>query len=253
VHIGLENALAVEVTNLLLDIDYILLGMPGIAISLCAQWRIISSYSAAARMPLSSHLRGAEVAQRLVRACGESTVQIMPAAGQLCNHYDPGRKVLRLSHGVYGGQSLAALGIAAHEAGHAIQQASRHPGLMIRDMIVPTASLGSIAFWLLILAGLFLGMFRLIIWGLALFSLLVLVQLLNLPIELDASRVARGKLLAAGLMSEEQDPVISRVMNAAAWTYVAAILTSATKPLHGVLPFRTLFEFGESLPAQPSD
>ena len=220
--------------------------------SLWAQWRIISSYSAAARMPASFHLTGAEVAQRLVRACGE-TVEIMPAAGQLCNHYDPSRKVLRLSRGVYAGQSLASLGIAAHEAGHAIQQASRHPGLIIRDMIVATASLGSIAIWLLILAGLLLGMFRLIIWGLALFSLFLLVQLLNLPIELDASRRAREKLLAAGLISAEQDPVISRVMNAAAWTYVAAILTSATKPLHGVLPFRRLFEFRESLPAQPSD
>ncbi len=104
----------------------------------------------------------------------------------------PAARCSGLSRGVYAGQSLASLGIAAHEAGHAIQQASRHPGLIIRDMIVATASLGSIAIWLLILAGLLLGMFRLIIWGLALFSLFLLVQLLNLPIELDASR-RRGK------------------------------------------------------------
>src|SRR5271166_1324847 len=207
---------------MLLDIDYILLGMPGIALSLWAQWRIVSACSAASRLPALSGLTGSEAARRLMQASGVGPVEITPASGQLSNHYDPSRKVLRLSQSVCSGRSLAALGVAAHEAGHAIQQASRHPGLIIRDMIVPTASLGSIAFWLLILAGLFLGMFRLIIWGLALFSLLVLVQLLNLPIELDASRRARGKLLEAGLISAEQDPVISRVMKAAAWTYVAA-------------------------------
>ena len=152
---------------MLLDVDYFLLGMPGIALSLWAQWRMVSVCSAASRQPASSGLTGAEAALRLMQASGVGPVEITPAAGQLSNHYDPSRKVLRLSQSVYAGRSLAALGVAAHEAGHAIQHASKHPGLIVRSAIVPLANLGSIAFWLLILAGLFLGMFRLIIWGLA--------------------------------------------------------------------------------------
>ena len=102
----------------------------------------------------------------------------------------PGHKVLRLSEGVYAGRSVAALGIAAHEAGHAIQDASHYPGLIVRNAIVPVAGLGSTVFWILILAGMFLGMFRLIIAGIILFSATVVFQLINLPVEFDASRRA---------------------------------------------------------------
>jgi Zn-dependent membrane protease YugP len=216
---------------MLLDIDYILLGMPGIALSLWAQWRIVSACSAASRLPAASGLTGAEAAQHLMQASGVGPVEITPAAGQLSNHYDPSRKVLRLSRSVHDGRSLASLGIAAHEAGHAIQHASRYPGLIVRGAIVPMANLGSIAFWLLILAGLCLGVFRLIIWGLALFSLIVFLQLINLRIEFDASRRARQTLLATGLMTQEEDAVVGRVLNAAAWTYVAAVFTSVISPL----------------------
>jgi Zn-dependent membrane protease YugP len=230
--------LALGVSNVLLDIDYILLGMPGIAVSLWAQWRVFSSCTIAARISSSSNLTGAEIADRLSRGGGVITVQIIPAAGQLCNHYDPSRKVLRLSQRVYSGRSLASVGIAAHEAGHVIQQASRYPGLVVRNMIVATANLGSTAFWLVFVAGLVLQMFRLTIWSLELFSTLVVLQLLNLPIELDASRRARDELIAAGLISHEEDAPTRRVMNAWAWTYVAALITSAISPLCGILPFR---------------
>ena len=104
---------------MLLDIDYILLGMPAIAISLWAQWRICSTRLAASRLPASSGLTGAEAALRLMQASGVGPVEIMPAAGQLSNHYDPSRRVLRLSQSVHAGRSLAALAIAVHEAGHA--------------------------------------------------------------------------------------------------------------------------------------
>jgi len=236
----------------LLDIDYILLGMPGIALSLWAQWHIVAACSAARRLPAASGLTGAEAAGRLMQASGVGPVEIRLAAGQLSNHYDPGRHVLRLSRSVYSGRSLAALGYAAHEAGHAIQHASRYPGLIVRDAIVPMADLGSIAFWLLILAGLLLGMFRLILWGLALFSLSVLLQLINLPIELDASRRARRTLLATGLITQQENAVVNRVLNAAAWTYVAEVLTSVLSPFRGRLPFRPLFEFSDRFPTQSS-
>ena len=245
-----ECALVFEATAMLLDIDYIILGMPGIALSLWAQWRMVSVCSTASRQPASSGLTGAEAALRLMQASGVGPVEITPSAGQLSNHYDPSRKVLRLSQSVYAGRSLASLGVAAHEAGHAIQHASKHPGLIVRSAIVPLANLGSIAFWLLILAGLFLGMFRLIISGLAL-SLVVVLQLINLPIEFDASRRARQHLLTTKLVTQEEEAVVDRVMNAAAWTYVAAILTSVMSPLCGIFPFRLLFEFGAVLPTQP--
>ena len=133
-----------------------------------------------------------------MQAGGVGPVAIEPVAGQLTDHYDPRHKVLRLSEGVYAGRSVAALGIAAHEAGHAIQDASHYPGLIVRNAIVPVAGLGSTVFWILILAGMFLGMFRLIIAGIILFSATVVFQLINLPVEFDASRRARQMLLSTG-------------------------------------------------------
>ncbi len=127
---------------MLLDSDYILLGMPGIGLSLWAQWRIVSSCLAGARIPMSSGLTGAEAAQRLLEVSGVGPVAITPASGQLANHFDSGRKVLRLSQSVHAGRSLAALGIAAHEAGHAIQQAARFPGLIVARRLFPSPTWG---------------------------------------------------------------------------------------------------------------
>ncbi len=221
---------------MLLDSDYILLGMPGIALSLWAQWRIVSACSTAARIPATSGLTGAEAARRLIEASGVGPVEITPASGQLANHFDPGRKVLRLSHGVYAGRSLAAIGVAGHEAGHVLQQTASFPWQSVREAVVPIACLGSIAFWMLILAGLLLGMFQFIIWGLALFSVVVLLQLLNLPTELDASRRARQRLLATGLVTKEQEAVVIRVLDAAAWTHVASVFTAVASPFWNLVP-----------------
>jgi Zn-dependent membrane protease YugP len=225
-------------TAMLLNIDYLLFAIPGIALSLWAQSRISSAYAAASRIPASSGLTGAQAAYEVMRAGGVSGVAIEPVAGQLSDHYDPGHKVLRLSEGVYGNRSLAAMGIAAHEAGHAIQDASHFPGLVVRNAIVPIAGLGSTVFWILILAGLFLGMFRLIIAGIIIFSLTVVFQVINLPVEFDASHRARQMLLSTGLISPDEDYEVGRVLNAAAWTYVAATLTSVMTLLY------YLFQFG---------
>jgi Zn-dependent membrane protease YugP len=223
---------------MLLNIDYLLFALPGIALSLWAQSRISSAYAAGSRIPASSGLTGAEAAARVMQAGGVGPVAIEPVAGQLTDHYDPGHKVLRLSEGVYAGRSVAALGIAAHEAGHAIQDASHFPGLIVRNAIVPIAGLGSTVFWILILAGMFLGMFRLILAGIILFSATVVFQLINLPVEFDASRRARQMLLSTGLVAPEEDEVVGRVLTAAAWTYVAATLTSVMTLLY------YLFQFG---------
>jgi uncharacterized protein len=205
--------------------DYIPYLLPGLVLTLWAQARIFRAYAAGWRVPAGSGLTGAEAAQLVMRAGGATAIGIEPASGELSDHYDPGNKMLRLSRSVYAGRSLAATGMAAHEAGHAIQEVSGYRGLVARNLIVPLAGLGSQVFWLLMAAGMLLGMQRLIDLGISLFSLLVLLQILNLPVELDASRRARRILHSAGLVSVEEEPVVARVLDAAALTYVAAALT----------------------------
>jgi Zn-dependent membrane protease YugP len=209
---------------MLLDIDYILLGMPGLAVSLWAQARIWRACREAARIPSSSGLTGAEAAEEVLQAGGASEVTIEPAVGQLANHYDASRKNLRLSPEVHDGPSLAAVGIAAHEAGHAIQQASRYPGLHVRNAIVPLAGVVSTVFWIVLIAGFVLGMFRLVLAALYLLELALVVQLINLPVEFDASRRARELLRSTGFVTSQEELQVVRVINAAAWTYVAGTL-----------------------------
>jgi uncharacterized protein len=221
-------------------LDYLLFLLPGIALSMWAQARIMRAYAEGSRIPAGSGLSGAETAQLVMRAGGVTGVGIEPVAGELSDHYDPTNKVLRLSQDVYAGRSLAAMGVAAHEAGHAIQDAAGYPGLVARNFIVPLASLGSQVFWLLIAAGLMLGMFRLIVLGIILFSMVVVFQLLNLPVEFDASRRGRQVLLSAGLVSVEEERVVARVLNAAAWTYVAATLTGVLTLLYYLSQFGLL-------------
>jgi len=220
--------------------DYLLFLLPGMIVSSWAQARIMRAYAEGSRIPTASGLSGAETAQLVMRAGGVTGVGIEPVAGELSDHYDPRTKVLRLSPDIYAGRSIAAMGVAAHEAGHAIQDASGYPGLVVRNFIVPLASLGSQVFWLLILAGSMLGMFRLIVAGIILFSLVVLFQLLNLPVEFDASRRGRQILLSAGMVSVEEEQAVARVLNAAAWTYVAAALTGVLTLLAYLVRFGLL-------------
>jgi Zn-dependent membrane protease YugP len=219
------------------DIPYLL---PGLVLSIWAQARILRAHAAGRRVPSGSGLTGAEAAQLVMRASGATGIDIEPAAGELSDHYDPANKVLRLSRAVCAGRSLAAIGVAAHEAGHAIQDASRYPGLVVRNVIVPLAGLGSQVVWLLIAAAMLLGMLRLFELAIVLFSTVVVLQVLNLPVELDASRRARQALRAAGLVNLEEEPVVARVMDTAALAHVAAALT-------GVLSlFAFLGRFGPS-------
>lgn len=211
---------------MLLDIDYILLGLPGLTLALWAQGRIWLARWSTSRKEVSSGLTGAEAADEVLQAGGVSAVEIEPAAGLLADYYDLGDRVLRLSARSYAGRSLAAVGIAAHEAGHAIQQETRYPGVWIRDAVVPIAGVASTAFWILISTGLLLGMFRFILAALYLLEFALLPQLLNLPVEFDASRRARQILLSTGMISSEEDPRAGRIVDAAAWTHVAGTLTS---------------------------
>lgn len=216
----------------MMDLWYFVFLAPGMLLAMWAQWRVQSAYSWASGLGSSVGITGAETAAAILRAERVTDVGIEPVAGELSDHYDPQGKVLRLSEGVYASSSLAALGIAAHEVGHALQDAHRYPLMAIRGALVPMASLGSGMSWFVILIGtvmlaahLALGKVVLLA-GIGLFSLTVVFQLVNLPVEFDASRRARIALLQNGLVTQEEDAVVAKVLDAAALTYVAATLTT---------------------------
>jgi Zn-dependent membrane protease YugP len=208
------------------DPMYFLFLAPGLLLALWAQIRIQSAYHEGSQHRSPSGITGAQAAAEVMGAEGIADVRIEPVPGQLTDHYDPAHKVLRLSEGVYATSSLAAMGVAAHEAGHAVQHARGYAPLAVRNLIVPVASFGSSAAWIVFAIGLVFRSFGLVMVGIILFSAVVVFQLVNLPVEFDASARARRALLTTGLIRPEQDQVVGRVLNAAAWTYVAATLTS---------------------------
>jgi Zn-dependent membrane protease YugP len=223
---------------MVLDPLYFLLLAPGLLLALWAQWRTQSAFSQGKEVPAARGLTGAEAAAEVLRAGGVSRVAVEPVEGFLTDHYDPGTKVVRLSPDVYYGQSLAAVGVAAHEAGHAIQDATRYPLLVVRSGLVPMAGVGTGLSWVLITVG-FALMAAQSVWGqpvlltgIGAFSLTVLFQLVNLPVELDASRRARLMLVDHGIVTEPEDAVVKRVLDAAALTYVAATLTAVLTLLY---------------------
>jgi Zn-dependent membrane protease YugP len=208
------------------DPMYFLFLAPAILLGMWAQARVSSAYSHASQIPAASGYTGAQAAAALLRSAGIGGVVIETTPGRLSDHYSPTEKTLRLSPEVYKGRSLAALGIAAHEAGHAIQDATRYPLLVLRNGLVPMANIGSNLGWIIIIAGFLLAIAELIYIGIAVFSLTVLFQLVNLPVEFDASARARRQLIEGGLIAPEEEREVARVLNAAALTYVAATLTA---------------------------
>ncbi len=205
---------------------YFMMIAPAMLLAAWAQWKVQSAFSHGSKIRSASGLTGAQAAKRILEAEGIYNVTIEPIAGMLSDHYDPTHKVLRLSSQVYGSNSIAALGVAAHEAGHAVQDATRYPLLVIRNAVVPLANIGSSASWVLIFAGMLLQITQLFILGVAAFSLTVFFQVVNLPVEFDASRRARNALMMTGLVAPQEDREVGRVLNAAAMTYVAGTITS---------------------------
>jgi Zn-dependent membrane protease YugP len=208
------------------DPQYFLFLLPGILLAAWAQYRVQRAFGRAKQIPAQSGYSGAQAAAYLLRSAGVQGVQIEPVEGFMSDHYVPGQRVLRLSPEVYNGRSLAALGVAAHECGHALQEATRYPLLVLRNGLVPLASVGSNLSWIIIMAGFFLHLFGLIMVGIAAFTVTVIFQLVNLPVEFDASRRARIALVDGGLVTSEEDAVVGKVLNAAALTYVAATVTA---------------------------
>jgi Zn-dependent membrane protease YugP len=209
-----------------------LLVLPGVALAMIAQWKVKSAFSRGSQIGTQRGWTGAQVAQSILDAEGIRDVSIEPVEGHLSDHYDPSHKVLRLSPDVYSGRSVAAAGVAAHEVGHAIQHAHGYGPLAIRNAIVPMAGFGSNLGVLMAMVG--IGMFMsgirmgqtIALIGCALFTMVVIFQIVNLPVEFNASSRARQVLLANGLVTQVEDGEIKRVLNAAAMTYVAATITA---------------------------
>ncbi len=220
------------------DPTYWLYIAPAILLALWAQFKVKSAYSQTSRYAARSGLSGAEAAQRILNVHGIVDVAIEPVRSFLGDHYDPRHRVLRLSPDVYHGRSLASLGIAAHEVGHAIQHADGYAPLALRSALVPMASVGSNLAVLLIILGFVLGGMQaalgqpVALIGLGLFGVVVLFQIVNLPVEFNASTRARQILLTNGMITAEEDPMVGKVLNAAAMTYVAATLTAVMQLIY---------------------
>jgi Zn-dependent membrane protease YugP len=195
-----------------------------------AQWRVQSSFAAASHEP--APLTGAAAARHILDSAGATDVAIEQVPGQLSDHYDPRSKVLRLSSQVYGSRSLAAVGIAAHEAGHALQDHQGFSLMALRNAAVGVANVGSGAGLMVFMVGLALALKPLAWLGIAMFGATVLFQLINLPVEIDASNRAKAQLVDLGIVPGAEMTHVNRVLNAAAWTYVAATLQSVLTLLY---------------------
>lgn len=211
---------------------------PAMLIALLAQVWVKSAVSTWSQRPNQRGLTGQETAHAVLARAGVQGVRVELTHGFLSDHYDPRTSTLRLSPQVFEGRSVAALAIAAHEAGHAIQHAHKYGPLELRSLAVPTASIGS---WLsipLIFIGAIFAMPSLVLLGIIAFSAIVLFQLITLPVEFDASRRAKLVLVEAGLASSPQDERgVSAVLTAAAMTYVAAAIQSIATLLYYLVRF----------------
>ena len=204
------------------DPTYILV-LIGVIISLWASAKVKTTYAKYSRVRSMSGMTGAQAAERILYSAGIYDVRIEHVRGDLTDHYDPRNRVLRLSDTVYGSTSVAAIGVAAHECGHAVQDQKDYAPLRIRNSLVPVANFGTMAAWPILIVGLIFGYnSTLIHLGILLFSLGVLFQLVTLPVEFDASRRAIEMLGSQGILYGDEVRQTRKVLSAAAMTYVAA-------------------------------
>ncbi len=210
----------------------------GAVLCIYAQMRVNSTYQKYAKVPSRTGMTGAQAAQKILGMSGIYDVRIEHVGGNLTDHYDPANKVLRLSDSVYGSTSIAAIGVAAHECGHAVQHQQEYSPLKIRSALVPAANIGSKAGIPLIILGAFLGMNQVLIQiGIWVFALAVLFQVVTLPVEFNASGRALAMLGDYGMMERDEVGGCRKVLKAAALTYVAAAASAILQLLRLVLLF----------------
>lgn len=219
------------------DPTYILIIIAAI-ISLIAQWRVNSAFSKYSRVASMSGMTGAQAARMILQSNGINDVSVKRISGKLTDHYNPSTKVLNLSESVYGSTSVAAIGVAAHECGHAIQHARGYFPLSLRTALVPVANIGSQLSWVFIIVGAILSFNQtLITIGIIMFSAAVLFQLVTLPVEFNASARALEQLESNGILYRDEVSQTRKVLSAAALTYVAAAATAILQLLRLIILF----------------
>ena len=208
------------------DPMYFVFIIPAIVLSLWASWRVKVNFKKYSRVQSSRGLSGAQAAAELLQREGIQDVQIIQTGGKLSDHYNPLTKKLALSEEVYNSSSIAAIGVATHEAGHAIQHAQNYAPLWIRSLLVPTAKIGSSIGYMVMLFGLFFASTNMILVGAVLFSMVLLFQIVTLPVEFDASSRAKTLVVEHGIILPQEQIGVDAVLNAAALTYVAAAIST---------------------------
>jgi Zn-dependent membrane protease YugP len=216
-------------------INYWLLILPGVVLALYAQFRLMSVFGRYSKVAASAGITGAEAAREILDRAGLNTMPVEEVPGHLSDHYDPTHRKLCLSSENYHGTSLAALGVAAHEAGHALQHKQAYALFDVRMALVPVTQFASLASFGLLLGGLFIKMSGLVLLGVIIYGILFAFQLVTLPVEYDASSRAKAELFRLGLIRDNERAGVSAVLSAAALTYVAAMVMALLQLLHWVL------------------
>ena len=219
------------------DRYYILLVIPAMLVALWAQMRVKSTFARYSTVPVRTGMTGAQAARFILDANGLSDVRVEAVPGSLTDHYDPTQRVVRLSQDVYARSTVAAVGVAAHETGHAVQHATGYAPLRLRNAIIPLTNIGSTISIPLVLLGFVLGIQPLVGLGILLFSLVTVFQLVTLPVEFNASRRALATLDARGMVTPDEHDGVRSVLSAAALTYVAALIVSLANLLRLILLF----------------
>lgn len=220
-----------------IDYYYLILVLPAAIFAMWAQAQVSGTFNKYSRVPTRSGMTGAMAAETVLRSAGISDVRIEHISGNLTDHFDPRSKVIRLSDSVYQSSSVAAVGVAAHEAGHAVQHAVGYAPIKLRNAIIPVTQIGSTLSMPLLLIGLFLNYPPLFYAGILFFGLATLFQLVTLPVEFNASHRAIVALDEGSLLSEDELPGAKKTLRAAALTYVAALAVSVAQLLRLLLIF----------------
>mgnify|MGYP001171415413 FL=1 len=221
----------------MIDPLYIIIMAPVLILSLWASIRVKTTFKKYSQVGSRSGMTGAEVARLILRQNGLGNVDVVETSGFLSDHYDPRARVVRLSPDVFRSASISAIGVAAHETGHAIQHSKQYSPLMLRNTMVPVASIGSNMSWIIIFAGLLLQMANLLLVGIVLFTAVVVFQMITLPVEFNASTRAKQVLATYGVLSSDELAGVNKVLSAAAMTYVAAAASSVATLLYYLLRF----------------
>jgi len=215
----------------------ILLYIVILILPIIAQIKVSSAYSKYKKEKNSVGLSGFEVARKILDANGLENVYVVETKGNLTDHYDPSRKVIKLSKDIFHGDTIAAASVAAHECGHAIQDKEEYTFMKIRSFLVPLVNFVSGFSWLVIMIGLFTELFNIFVFGIALISITLVFQLVTLPVEFDASKRAKAELEKLNLVGNNEIDGVKSMLGAAAMTYVASVLTSLLEIIRLVLIF----------------